>query len=112
MNDCQPKVPIIIAEHDILEVARVVAQHYSTSVHIAGDLWEFGQFFEGGGSLEEYCARMTTGYLSQHYLMNPHVVDINNYVPISLDDLKIKITKEYVDELKNFVKYLKEDFEQ
>ena len=50
--------PLIIARFDMMQIARIVAQNYSTSIHNAGDLWEFGQFFEGGGSLEEYCARM------------------------------------------------------
>jgi hypothetical protein len=41
--DCKPKIPVIITKCDILQAGRMIANFYPTSVHNAGDLWEFGQ---------------------------------------------------------------------
>jgi len=113
-DDLKMKVPLIIAQHDILEVARLIATKYPTSIHNAGDLWEFGQFFEGGGSLEEYVARMTTGYLSQHFLLNPSVINMLNYVLIRVEDLGIDLTPGYFTDLRDFVEELRnwKDYDQ
>lgn len=106
------KCPVITVRHDILEVARLVAQNFSTSVLNAGDLWEFGQFFEGGGSLEEYMARMTTGYFSQHFLMNPKVSDTKSYIQLESKDIGITFEDKYVENLSSYIKSLEQDFLQ
>lgn len=65
------------------------------------------QFFESRGSLEEYCARMTTGYLSQHYLLNPNVTNKQKYIPVAIDQLGIKVDPSHVEKLEQYVKDIK-----
>jgi hypothetical protein len=69
------------------------------------------KFFEGGGSLEEYCARMTTGYLSQHYLLNPNVIDKKKYIKLSTDKLGFKIDANHVQNLQNYISHIEMQFE-
>ena len=60
----------------MLVVARYLSYYYPTSIHNAGDHWEFGQFFEGGGSLQQ-----------QHAQLNERVGDKQAYtaLPIPYD---------------------------
>lgn len=98
------RVPLTLVGQDMLSVARALATQYTTSIHNAGDLWEYGQFWEGGGSLEEYIARMTTGYLSQHYRLNPRI--LSSLHPVS--HTKLATTDEAFDELKSFIDQIRE----
>jgi hypothetical protein len=42
-QDIKMKIPLILIQSDIMDVARILSAHYHTCVHNAGDLWEFGQ---------------------------------------------------------------------
>ena len=108
LETCNTKTPILVVKNDTKYISHTLQVNgFNTGQKDARDLWEYGQFWEGGGSGEEDTARRTTAYLTNHHQLNPKVIDSKQYVAIPFHELGVNVPAKYLEEKIGFQKKIK-----
>jgi len=74
-------LPVLIIDQDMHKLARVGAKYFVTSeLNPADSHGVFGEYWQNRGpGTEEKLALTTCGLLTQHHVVNPHVLNDGNY---------------------------------
>ena len=76
------RIPILIADQDMHRLTVTIARYgfVVSELNPADSHGVFGEYWQNRGpAVEEKLALTTVGLLVQHHLINPHVLDPNNY---------------------------------
>ncbi|CAF2853081.1 unnamed protein product [Rotaria sp. Silwood2] len=82
-------IPILIVDPDMHRVTVAIARHGFTvsELNPADSHGVFGEYWQNRGpAVEEKLALTTVGLLVQHHLINPRVLDINNYNLLEINE--------------------------
>jgi len=75
-------VPVVMADNDMHALALLASEYYVTSeLNPADSHGVFGEYWQNRGpGTEEKLALTTAGLLTQHHIVNPHVLNTANYL--------------------------------
>ncbi|CAF2084330.1 unnamed protein product [Rotaria magnacalcarata] len=95
-------IPVLIADQDMHRLTVAIARlgFKVSELNPADSHGVFGEYWQNRGpAVEEKLALTTVGLLVQHHLINPHVLDTNNYRFLIVDKESLACPQTTVDDI-------------